>query len=223
MTTTLTQQLARRMRKGIVKNQEHTLEVIDKMATRILITAMVISYFHQVGFLLTLAHLNFGGGPEAWIHTLTMGIAVLATPLVVDFLIVMCVKVLGAKAVHRISKKITLGLLILPVGISGLINGMAPAGHWLLTLVFLAPVAFIPIAELIKLLAARIDLVALGEAEAEVAAQTETVKAKAKSKKCVDPDTCKCLKHPRNRTNDPVAAVQALRNTAPVSPAAPRV
>lgn len=207
--TTQAQQFAAAYAADMARQMLATIKWVRRAATAIMLTAMVVSYSHQAGFLTGIGTPVLG----AWL-----------IPGAFDALTFLCVKVLGTPGMAQAAKSMALRVLVFPVVASGAVNFMAP-GAMVTKVVFVLAVLMIPAAELV---ASRIkpDFRAMdamerdmtpstGVSDEERALRSERAKRAAETRKR---NAVKRVRKPRvSRT--PVEEIEALEDVAPVSPA----
>lgn len=113
--------------------------------------ALFVSMPHQIGFMLSKMPLDFPkivGMKEviAWLESTTMISGAVGIPVAVDFLILICIRQIAAKAATTTSKVVAFLVMLAPVAVSGIVNYGAH-GDRSVKLFFVVPVALIPLAE----------------------------------------------------------------------------
>jgi hypothetical protein len=136
METKLTpgQQFAEKYGNGAVEEMLKTITLAKRLALAIVAAVMAVSYQHQRHYLLAQDMDWFGAS---------------VTPLIIDALTLLCVKVLGATGMARTAKVIALTFLLAPVGASAWIN-FNGSPNATVGWIYVTVVAFIAVAEVIK-------------------------------------------------------------------------
>jgi hypothetical protein len=134
------------------REQLDTIDRNARNAETVTKLALGVSMPHQVGYLLSLAPLTFGGGLanyHEWLASATLlGLAFLA-PVVMDYLILICVRTIAARASATISKVVAGVAMLFPVGFSGTVNFIAPA-PLVIRIAAAAIVVVIPISQAVR-------------------------------------------------------------------------
>jgi hypothetical protein len=128
------QRFAEAYGNGAVEEMLKTIKVSKRIALFIVTAVMIVSYQHQLHYLMS-------------IGTDLVGSAVI--PVIIDALTLLCVRVLGATGMAKTAKMIALGFMLAPIGASAWINFNGSANNtvgWIYVIV----VAFIAVAEIIK-------------------------------------------------------------------------
>jgi hypothetical protein len=131
--------------KDMARELLDTLRKTARHAGRVTGIALGVSMPHQVGFILSLAPLRWGSLTK-WLESITLISGSVGIPIAVDFLILICIKILATRGAERRSKRIAIRVMWFPVLVSGLVNMLAPA-PLLIRLLFGVAVVLIPAAE----------------------------------------------------------------------------
>lgn len=133
--------------KNAAKEMLDAIAQIANRNTRITQIALGVSMPHQIAFLFAAVtpYLHWNGGPAAWAESIGMLLLALLVPVGTDLYILNQITTISAKAAARSSKIYALITMILPVGVSGAVNYMAPGpaitkwlALWIVTLIPLA-------------------------------------------------------------------------------------
>lgn len=166
---------AREYAKDAAKEMLDALRVIGRRNKRITVIALGVSMPHQIAFLLALAtpFLHWDT-PVNWIESIALvSLAVLA-PVGTDYYILNQITTVAARAAAKASKVYAMATMLIPVGVSGIINYQAP-GPMIMKWLAVWMVTLIPLAEAGRALL-RPDFVKIEEMETSVEAQlTRTV------------------------------------------------
>lgn len=134
------------------REQLDTIDRNARNAETVTKLALGVSMPHQVGYLLSLAPLTFSGSLanyHQWLASATLlGLAIL-TPVVMDYLILICVRTIAARASATISKWVAGVAMLFPVGFSGTVNFIAPA-PLVIRIAAAAIVVVIPISQAVR-------------------------------------------------------------------------
>jgi hypothetical protein len=197
-----------------------TIKQSAKRAGFITALMLTVSMPHQIAFILGLAPLNWSNITVA-LESVTLILGAVGIPVAVDFLILICIQGLAARAMADGVKIITFVVMLFPIGVSGTVNFMAPA-PLLIKQLFVVAVVLIPLAEGLRSIF-RPDFSKIEKMETDVAGQV-TGQPSTQSRKC-EPG-CTCGRHSRKRRRgrrgrgrSPVEQIEDLVSIAPVSPA----
>jgi hypothetical protein len=132
-----------------------TIKANSKAAEKVTKIALGVSMPHQIAFILSLVPLQFpttGGFFHivfTWLESLTLIGGSVGIPVGLDYLILICIRSLTARASSRIAKKVSGMVILFPVGVSGTVNVLAPA-PWLIKVLFGVVVVLIPLSQLVR-------------------------------------------------------------------------
>ena len=162
---------AKEFAKGAAQRMLHALEIVHRNTHWTTKLAMGISIPHQLTFLVTLIlpSLHFNsllGITEA----IGMILLVIGTPVLADIMIMSAVVILGQPAAASESKLVMIKSMVVPTIISGGINVLAPAPHWILRVAAGFIVFSIPVSEIMRTRGTKPDFVALEDMELGVEA-----------------------------------------------------
>ena len=208
--------------KDTARQMLDTIEKSAKRAGRVTVIAMAISMPHQIAFILGLAPLHWSlTNITATLESVTLILGAVGIPVAVDYLILICIQGLAARAMAKGVKVVTFCVMIFPIGVSGAVNFMAPA-PMLIKLLFVVAVTLIPLAEGLRSIF-RPDFSKIQQMEMDIAGQVTDLVIPAQSRRC-EPG-CTCGRHNRKRRRgrrgrgvSPVAQIESLADIAPVSP-----
>lgn len=123
------------------------IRLIGRRNTRITAIALGVSMPHQIAFLLAaVTPWLHWDSPAAWGESLGLIAFAVLVPVATDFYILNQITTLAARAAARGSKIYALSTLIIPVGVSGTVNFLAP-GPIIVKYLALWTVTLIPLAE----------------------------------------------------------------------------
>ena len=152
------------------------LDVIDaiKVYTKIVTwIALCVSIPHQTGYLLSLTNLFTAAAwnsVQAVLLSITIIAGAAAVPFATDVITFACIKAIGGKAMRNSSRVAILFLMLFPVSVSGTLNYQAPGPH-VIQVCFVILVLYIPLGELIGVLASRPDFRKVTKAQNEILEQ----------------------------------------------------
>ena len=126
-TTTQAQIFRTRQAENAAAEMIEVVDVIRKRSKRIAQIALGVSMPHQIGYLISLAIPHMHGGATGMLDALGMILLAIAVPIVSDLLILTCIDTIGAAAAARTSKIRAFCLMLAPIGVSGVVNFLAPA------------------------------------------------------------------------------------------------
>lgn len=137
---------ARDYAKNAAQEMLDAIRLIGRRNSRITAIALGVSMPHQIAFLL--ASVNsflHWDNPAAWGESVGLLLLAVLVPVATDFYILNQITTIAAKAAARGSKIFALLTLIIPVGVSGMVNFLAPGpaiakwlALWVVTLIPLA-------------------------------------------------------------------------------------
>jgi ribosomal protein S25 len=127
-----------------------------------------VSMPHQIGYILGLAPLQWDSLTH-WLESITLIMGAVGIPVAVDFLILICIRTLAARAAATVSKAVAFVAMLFPIAVSGYVNFMAPAPD-LIRGLFVVAVVLIPVSQGIRA-ASRPDFRKIDRMEHEVAQQ----------------------------------------------------
>jgi hypothetical protein len=166
------------------KKMMDTITEIGTNSARITKIALGVSMPHQIGYILALAvpHMTWDlGNPSGFLESLTMVLLAIGVPIATDLLILNCIKVIGASAASRGSKRLALSLMLVPVAASGTVNFLAPAPTLIKVLAAFI-VTVIPMSESLRAFT-RPDFAKIEAMETETVAQVTPVPQAAQIKR----------------------------------------
>lgn len=194
MALTATQQYARKMSKRAVPDMIRSIRISAWCNLAIIALIMIVTYGHSASHLATYPAI----GIFAWI-----------IPAILDISILVDTTTLMTTAMAKKAKTRAMITLVCATLASMGIQFMAP-GEIMVKAIFTVLVAFMALRKWAAS-AIKPDFTEMDASEREIAAATKT-----KTNRC--PKGCKCGRHTRT-PKTPVQKINALRNTAPVSPA----
>lgn len=162
---------AREMLDGI-KHNASAAEKVTKIG-------LGVSMPHQIAFILSLVPLHFpvAGSAQSiiigWLESLTLIGGAIGIPVGVDYLILICIRALGARAVARNSKLLAFAILFFPVLVSGTVNVLAPAPT-LVKALFGVAVVLIPMSQAVRVWGMTPDFRKVEAMELDIRAQVTT-------------------------------------------------
>lgn len=162
---------AREMLDGI-KHNALAAEKVTKIG-------LGVSMPHQIAFILSLVPLHFptSGSVQSiligWLESLTLIGGAVGIPVGVDFLILICIRALGARAVARSSKLLAFAILFFPVLVSGTVNVLAPAPT-LVKALFGVAVVLIPMSQAVRVWGMTPDFRKVEAMELDIRSQVTT-------------------------------------------------
>lgn len=161
-----------------------TIKSNAKSAERVTMIALGVSMPHQIAFILGLVPLHFPttGGFHlvfAWLESITLIGGAFGIPVALDYLILICIRTLTARAASVVAKKVALWTIFFPVAVSGTVNVLAPA-PLLVKALFGVAVVLIPMSQLVRVVSASPDFRKIEALETDIQKQVAaTVSAPA--------------------------------------------
>jgi hypothetical protein len=131
-----------------------------------------VSMPHQIGFILGLAALRWDTVTHV-MESITLILGAVGIPVAVDYLILICIRTLSARAAATISKVVAFVAMLFPIGVSAYVNFAAPAAP-LIKGLFVVAVLLIPTSQAVRALN-RPNFRKIDRMEREVKAQVATV------------------------------------------------
>ncbi len=154
----------------------------SKAAERVTMIALGVSMPHQIAFILGLVPLHFptdGGFAHivlGWLESITLIGGSFGIPVALDYLILICIRTLTAKAASTQAKKVAGSVIVFPVLISGTVNVLAPA-PWLIKALFGVAVVLIPLSQLVRVISASPDFRKIEAMELDIQTQVSTTES----------------------------------------------
>lgn len=151
----------------------------SKAAERVTMIALGVSMPHQIAFILGLVPLHFptsGGFAHivlGWLESITLIGGSFGIPVALDYLILICIRTLTAKAASAVAKKVAGWVIVFPVLVSGTVNVLAPA-PWLIKVLFGVAVVLIPLSQLVRVISASPDFRKIEAMELDIRGQVES-------------------------------------------------
>lgn len=138
---------AKEYAKNAAQELLDAIKLIGRRNTRITAIALGVSMPHQAAYLLAAitSYLHWGNIAE-WSESIGLILLAVMTPIATDFYILNQISTIAARAAARGSKIYALVTLIIPVGVSGTVNFLAP-GPGIVKWLALWVVVLIPLAE----------------------------------------------------------------------------
>lgn len=159
--------------KNAAANMMQTIREVTKNSGRITKIALGVSMPHQIGYILALAvpHMTWDvtGNPSGVLESATMIMLAFGVPVGTDLMILNCIKVIGAAAASRGSKRLAICLMMGPVTASCIVNFLAPA-PMLIKVLAAFIVTVIPMSESLRAFV-KPDFAKIEAMEVQIAAQ----------------------------------------------------
>jgi len=204
---TQAQEFAEKYAKGVGAGIIKMIDRVAAQATAVLIICMVVSYFHQGGFLASQASdvtglERLGQLAGAWL-----------IPIALDLLTLSCVQIIRNPAMEK-NRIAALVAMLIPAGISGTINFLGP-GTWIIKGSFVTCVVLIVISEFVVSLTHKPDFQAIDKMEREMVKMAEQEpEAVRKGHECPADGPCPDRRHyPKPRVLTPAEKRKAARAT----------
>lgn len=176
MTTTAETSQARHFAAEYAANSARemldTIGSVGKKAGHVSRIVLAVSMPHQIAFILSLAPLAWGNVHDM-LFSFTLILAAVLVPIAVDYLILICIQVIAARAMAKNVKQGAIAVMAFPILISGAVNVLAPA-PWQMRVLFGAMVVLIPLAEGLRAFI-RPDFGQIEAMEKEVASQVSVL------------------------------------------------
>lgn len=183
-----------------------------KAAGKITVMALALTMPHQMAFLLGVAKLHLEVSRQG-LESLTVIAAAILFPLMTDYLILICIRGLVARAGATSSKVWSGAALILLCGISGTIN-FIPDNDIVIRLIMVGAVAYIAISQILRVVGNKVDFAKVEKIENEGTAQPA---APVKAKRIVRPGQRPADKARRFAAKHPTVSVTELVKATGVS------
>lgn len=174
-TETQTQKLAREHVSTIADTAIRNIASIQRLAAFAVYGVLAISYFHQAQYLYAIFRIEWKLSLPVLMHAITSAVGAALIPIVVDVFIVICTKVVSTVGLRRVAKNTALGLVVVPVAISGYINFRSSISL-AVAVIYLMVVALIPLTELVRALSHEIDYPAIEKMELRTMASAESAR-----------------------------------------------
>lgn len=148
-----------------------------RAAGKITVMALLVTMPHQISYLLGVATLHFGWSRAA-LESLTVVMAALLFPVMTDYLILICIRGLVARANSTRSMVVSGAGLVLACAVSATINFL-PDNVLVIKLIMVGCVVYIAVSQILRVAGNKPDFDKVDGIETEAAARTETPNTKA--------------------------------------------
>lgn len=159
--------------RNMGKDMLDVIKAVYKITKIVTWIALCVSIPHQAGYLLSLTDLFSGAawtGMQAVLLSVTIVLGAAAVPLCTDMITFACIKAIGGKAIKNSSRVAILLLMLFPVSVSSTLNYLAPGPH-VIQVCFVILVCYIPLGELVGVLASRPDFRKVTKSQNEILEQ----------------------------------------------------